>query len=203
MFFYIQTNKDWDYEEKFKYGVTNNPYQRENKIDQHSYRSNFIYIYKYELTEQYNLLISRNKYKNIDEIIKKYYKNKFNKHLHILLLLKEHLVNHNGGTEFIFKSGLELLKNIIIEHFPKIGIIINEIDHSEIQKINNYHNDLSYNDYSSSDDEINFNDNYIIITRNYQIDIINKVMEKLTVIKEKMDLELNEDVIKKKKVVKK
>jgi hypothetical protein len=31
----------------------------------------------------------------------------------------------------------------------------------------------------------------------------NKVMEKLTVIKEKMDLELNEDVIKKKKVVKK
>jgi len=179
MFFYIQTNKDWEYQEKFKYGVTNNPYQRENKIDQHSYRSNFIHIYKYELTEQYNLLISKNKYRNIDEIIKKYYKNKFNKHLPILLLLKNHLVNHNGGTEFIFKSGLELLKNIIIEHFPKIGIIINEIDHSEIQKINNYHYDLSYNDYSSSDDEIYFNDNYKIIPRNYQINIINQVMEKL------------------------
>ena len=50
----------------------------------------------------------------------------------------------------------------------------------------------------------NKNANSAFDVKGIQLKVIeNKVMEKLTVIKEKMDLELNEDVIKKKKVVKK
>jgi hypothetical protein len=50
----------------------------------------------------------------------------------------------------------------------------------------------------------NKNANSAFDVKGIQLKVVeNKVMEKLTVIKEKMDLELNEDVIKKKKVVKK
>lgn len=187
MYFYIQTNKDWDYERKYKYGVTANPYERVNKTDQHSYRSKFIKLYEYQLTDKYKSFISsitRSKFINIDDIIKKY--NKFNNYIPLLSSLSKHLIKHGGGTEFIYESGLELLKEIIINEFPKIGIIITVVDENDIQRINDLNNDYDSYDNSSDDDlsddyccniiHTNFI-SYDIKPRDYQIDIISQLIE--------------------------
>jgi len=70
MYFYIQDNKDWHYENKVKYGITND-YNARLKTDQHSYRCEYISLYKYEINETYKL-----DYKEIDNIISKQRNNK-------------------------------------------------------------------------------------------------------------------------------
>ena len=51
-FFYIQSNQDWIY--KYKYGITSNPNNRINS-DQHSYKTFYIKLFKYNLTDDYRL----------------------------------------------------------------------------------------------------------------------------------------------------
>jgi hypothetical protein len=48
-----------------------------------------------------------------------------------LFKIKEFLINHGGGTEFIRKDGIELLENILLNDFPKLGIIIRKIPKEE------------------------------------------------------------------------
>ena len=69
MFFYIQTNNDWNYENKFKYGITKNPKERLN-TDQHSYKT----LYKY--SPELGLLVSicqRNSFNQYISHLKPYY----------------------------------------------------------------------------------------------------------------------------------
>lgn len=63
MFLYIQSNNDWNHENKFKYGITQDPYDRLS-TDQHSYKTLYYSIYKYTITDKYKL-----KFKQVDKII--------------------------------------------------------------------------------------------------------------------------------------
>ena len=178
---YIQTNNDWDHENKFKYGITQDPYDRLN-TDQHSYKTLYKSIYEYTITDQYKL-----NFKQVDKIIsivgrqndyikklKNYYKNDFI----YLSQINKYLVNNSGGTEFIYKDGLEILEQILLIEFNILGIEIKKINIDELQIIND--------NISTSNNEINdFNFNFIInndneyVLRDYQKQIINKSVEQL------------------------
>ena len=68
-YFYIQSNKDWNDKDnnkiKFKYGITTDLYSR-LKTDQHSYRSIYTHLYKYQNSN------INSPYKEIDKIISKH-----------------------------------------------------------------------------------------------------------------------------------
>jgi len=135
MYFYIQDNKDWNYENKVKFGITEN-YNERLKTDQHSYKSEYISLFKYEIDyENYRI-----PYKEIDNIISKqkrdYVSNVIENEYPLikfeyLFKIKEFLINNGGGTEFIRKEGIELLEKILLEDFKKIGIIIRKIPKEE------------------------------------------------------------------------
>jgi len=134
MYFYIQDNKDWNYENKVKFGIADD-YKSRLKTDQHSYKSEFISLYSYEINEKYKL-----NYKEIDNIISKQRREDFKNfilniypsiHFDNLFKIKDFLINHGGGTEFINKDGIELLEKILLNDFEKLGIIIRKIPKEE------------------------------------------------------------------------
>jgi superfamily II DNA or RNA helicase len=178
-YFYIQSNKDWNYENKVKYGITSDPYSR-LKTDQHSHRSSYKYLFKYSFLENsYKLpfkeidkiisIISRNS-ENIQEL-RNYYKLEFK----YLSIINNYLVNDGGGTEFIYSNGIDILLEIIRKEFKIFGIIIQEVNFNEIEKINN----------SNKCEKINFNNLFkfnginknIFELRDYQKEIIEKGTE--------------------------
>jgi len=177
-FFYIQSNQDWIH--KYKYGITSNPKNRINS-DQHSYKTFYKKLFKYNLTDDYRL-----NYNQIDKIISIISRNKdyinqlieeFNFNFKNLIHIHKYLVNTGGGTEFIYKDGLELLELIIKEDFKILGINIQEID---VNDINNYI--VNYDcksDYKINKDLFKFKKEREIefIFRDYQIEIINKGFE--------------------------
>ncbi len=174
MFLYIQTNNDWNYENKCKYGITQNPLERLN-TDQHSYKTLYKSIYEYTITEQYKL-----NFKQVDKIISiigrniKYIdklKNKYKYEFVYLNEINKYLVNNNGGTEFIYNDGLEILEKILLIEFNILGIEIKKISVNDLQKINDNIKSSNNND----DFNFEFVDSYIL--RDYQIQIINKAIE--------------------------
>jgi superfamily II DNA or RNA helicase len=178
MFLYIQSNNDWNHENKFKYGITQDPYDRLN-TDQHSYKTLYHSIYEYTITDKYKL-----KFRQVDKIIsnigrnndyieklKNHYKHEFI-YLH---QINKHLVNNNGGTEFIYKDGLEILEQILLIEFNILGIEIKKINIDELQKINVSITSQTNNDFNS---DFIINDNEYKL-RDYQIEIINKSVEQL------------------------
>jgi hypothetical protein len=176
---YIQTNNDWDHENKFKYGITQDPYDRLN-TDQHSYKTLYKSIYEYTITDQYKL-----NFKQVDKIIsivgrqndyikklKNYYKNDFI----YLSQINKYLVNNDGGTEFIYKDGLEILEQILLIEFNILGIDIKKINIDELQKIND-NISISNNEINDFNFIINIDNEYIL--RDYQKQIIDKSVEQL------------------------
>ena len=171
MFLYIQTNIDWDYENKFKYGITQNLLERLN-TDQHSHKTFYNSIYEYNITNQYNINL-----KQIDKIISiisrnnnylTFLKNKFKDEFIFLSEIHKYLVNNDGGTEFIYKNGLEILEQILLIEFQILGIEIKKINIDDInEKIkNNNNNNIEF--------KLEFIDNNNFILRDYQINIINE-----------------------------
>jgi hypothetical protein len=188
---YIQTNNDWDHENKFKYGITQDPYERLN-TDQHSYKTLYKSIYEYTITEQYKL-----NFKQVDKIIsiigrkndyieqlKNHYKNDFI----YLSEINKYLVNNDGGTEFIYKDGLEILEQILLIEFNILGIKIKKINIDELQKINNNITSNNYDEINDFKFDINIDDNKLYL-RDYQTQIINKSIE-LLIKNKKIYLEL-------------
>jgi len=178
---YIQTNNDWDHENKFKYGITQDPYDRLN-TDQHSYKTLYKSIYEYTITDQYKL-----NFKQVDKIIsivgrqndyikklKNYYKNDFI----YLSQINKYLVNNSGGTEFIYKDGLEILEQILLIEFNILGIDIKKINIDELQKINN-NITISNNVINDFNFIINNDNDNEYVLRDYQKQIINKSVEQL------------------------
>lgn len=105
-YLYIQTNIDWNYENKFKYGYTENPKNR-IKSEQHSHKSSYIALYECIKTDKYfyeykefDKIISSLRCKS-DNDIKRYLlengiidlsiSNKF-------IEIKKYLINDGGGT---------------------------------------------------------------------------------------------------------
>jgi superfamily II DNA or RNA helicase len=199
MFLYIQTNNDWNYENKFKYGITQNPLERINS-DQHSYKTFYKSIYEYNITEKYIL-----NFKQVDKIISiigrninyiNKLKNKYNYDFIYLNEINKYLVNNDGGIEFIYNNGLEILEKILLIEFNILGIEIKKFNIDDLQKINN--NIKSYND--NCDFKLEFIDNQLHVhhhgsldhkynLRDYQIKIFNKSIE-LIVENNKLYLEL-------------
>lgn len=162
-YFYIMTNKDWEWFNAIKYGITNNPLERIAKIDQHITRNKFLHLYKYNKTCNYS-----GEYDDIDKIISNTCRNKEKcdkliKENNLVYLDKiiEFIINENGGKEFIKTDGIEILKLIINNDFIKLGIEIEEINPDELEKINNY------NKPKKED---------LILLRPYQTEIINYIL---------------------------
>jgi len=142
VFLYIQSNKDWDYENKYKYGISTNPNLRlTNSHDQHSHKSFYINIYECYITDNYKL------FKDIDKIISIAGKNKefinyiessYDISLNYLTNIHKYLVYDDGGIEFIYKDGLELLNNILIYEYPKLGVKVKKINKEDLSKFNTY-----------------------------------------------------------------
>ena len=184
-YLYIQTNKDWNYENKFKYGYTEDPKNR-TKSDQHSHKSYYLALYeciqtdnyKYYYTEYDNIISSlRGKSDNFIKqdliekgIICKSISNKF-------IEIKKYLINERGGgTEFIQSNeGIELLDDIFINVFNHIGINTRKLSKDEIDNINDF-NDKIYKDNDKNDIILIKKDNKIKL-RDYQIDIIQNGFE--------------------------
>lgn len=172
-YLYIQENKDWDIENKFKYGYTEDP---KNRLisEQHSHKSSFIalyecyetsnYIYEYK---EYDKIISSLRLKTFSQI--KQDELHHNIDLRKFIYIKDYLINDGGGTEFIYSNeGIELLDDIFINVFKDIGINIRKLTKDEINKINeiNKENELSSSIITNKISSIN------IILRDYQIEII-------------------------------
>lgn len=183
-YFYIKTNKDWDYENKVKYGVTNDLYYRLINNSEHStYRYNYLYVFEIkEIKSEYYNYFS---YQAIDKIFSIYCKSK-KIILPNLLEIKKYLINNEvgAGQEFINKDGLELLLSIIKNDFIKIGIIIEELNVDNINKIliNEYNKKKLMNEQENDDLELINNEqenNNLYKLRDYQIIIINYLYNSL------------------------
>jgi superfamily II DNA or RNA helicase len=190
MYLYIISNPDWIYENKYKYGFTNNINNRlNNSHEQHSYLSIYKYIYKIDITDKYILnyqeydkiisILSR----NIDNLyqLKLYYNYDFEN----LFNISKHLVNHNGSTEFIYESGLEIFEKVLFNDFKILGLNIEKIDNNDLLIINQ-NIEKEYNNKKTLvknnnlfNKNINIDNNNDFILRPYQYDIIKFSIEKL------------------------
>ncbi len=181
-YFYIKTNKDWNYENKVKYGVTNDLYTRLINNSEHStYRYNYLHVFEIkEIKPEYYNYFS---YKAIDKIFSIYCKNK-KFILPNLLEIKKYLIDNEvgAGQEFINKDGLELLLSIIKNDFIKIGIVIEELNIDNINKIliNEYDkkkliNEIENNELINNEQE----NNELYKPRDYQIIIIDYLYKSL------------------------
>jgi hypothetical protein len=179
-YLYIQTNKDWNPENKFKYGFTENPLNR-LRSEQHSYKSSYIALYECIETNNY---IYKDIYKEYDKIISRMHNTDDNdinheaieygiSNLYKLLEIKNYLIyNDGGGTEFIKSiEGIELLDDIFINIFKDIGINTRKLSKDEINDINNDKELQEIKDISIS------KKNNKILLRDYQIEIIKKGIE--------------------------
>ncbi len=143
-YIYDKTNPDWEYEHKFMGGFTENPIRRkEDGHSEHSHLSLYKTLYKVEKTDEYKLgkgYLDRiifdygrdpNKIKIAEDINQCELPN--------LRKIKKHLVENNGSDEFIYISGRDIFKKIILEDFPKLGIRTSELTKEEVEEINNKH----------------------------------------------------------------
>lgn len=182
-YIYILSNKDWLYENKYKYGYTTNPINRlNNSHEQHSYKSKYIKLYQFNIINQFFInkpldiifsIISRN-----NQFINSY-QNKYNCSLYLLKQLNQFLINHNGSTEFIHFNGLQLIDLIIKNEFKYFGIeLIKEFTQNELDDINN---SIINNSYQKYYNEINLDINNDIFIRPYQKYIIDKSIDELKI----------------------
>ena len=186
-FIYVKTNKDWDYEEKYKYGVTQDLYKRLNDFkESSSYKFNYAYIFKIIKLEP--IYFKKFNYKSIDKIFSILLRKNIEKLKDIpnLILIKKYLVDNdcNAGEEFIYKSGIDLFIKILLEDFKLIGVIIKQLDINEVKNINsiihyynyqitNHQNKNNNNNNDDVNDYVNDNDNKKeIIPFDYQEQIL-------------------------------
>ena len=175
-YLYIQENKDWNYDNKFKYGFTSNP---ANRIisEQHSYKSSYIALYKcietskylYEYKE-YDKIISSLNSKTDKDIIQESIE--YNIDLSKFIEIKDYLIDDGGGTEFIKSNeGIELLDYIFTNIYKDIGINVIKLSKYEINTINNEIKKLQLSSSQPLSQSLKSNK---IILRDYQLEIIKK-----------------------------
>ena len=176
-YLYIQENKDWNSNNKFKYGYTENPKQRIIS-EQHSHKSSFIALYECIETDKYKNYYKYEQYDKIISSLRDKDKSSINeKELEIdidlskFIEIKKYLINDGGGTEFIRSNeGIELLDYIFINVYKELGINTRKLSNDEINDINDFNNnDKHHND--DKDDKNNKKNNDIIL-RDYQFNII-------------------------------
>jgi len=195
-YIYILENKDWQYENKFKFGYTKNPLQRiKNSHEQHSYLSTYFALYSIERTTEYALRFTEYDkviYQSSPSQIEKY-KKKYKYPFVNLASISSHLVKNGGSSEFIYKEGLEALEQVVLEEFAILGLKATKVDvcdvNLEIKKYyDTYNKTLSDSSDSSDDDnEDTSSDTTVqeyyttykpsnIMLRNYQQELIEKII---------------------------
>lgn len=145
---YIKINKDWEHENKIKYGYVEGDKKKliqrlKASIEEHSELSEFEKIYEIEKTEEYKLpikqidkiisILSNNKEKIED--IEKYYDIK----LPLLKEIKKYLIESKTKktNEFLKRDGIKLLDKIIKTEFILLGLkLVKEYKKDEIIEIN-------------------------------------------------------------------
>ena len=172
-YFYIIQNNDWNHINAIKYGVTDEPISRINKCDQHPEKNEYLYLFKYIEMSDYS---QKGRFDKPDTIISTICRNieRRRKWIHKFNLthidkLSEFIIDKNGGREFINRLGLDYLRLLILEDFPKLGLEITEINPEEVQKINQ-ESKTNDSDNDHQDDKIILRDYQDIISKN----IINK-----------------------------
>ena len=139
---YIIGNPDWEHESKQKFGYTKHPTQRiHNSSEQHSYQSTYSSLYKILATANYQLPYTE--YDKLFSIVARDERllamvEELNEcHLPLLREMHTHLVQHNGSTEFMYKVGTDLFHRIVVEEFPKLGLLIEKVyTPAEITEVN-------------------------------------------------------------------
>jgi hypothetical protein len=184
-YFYIISNNDWNHIDAVKYGITYNPYERINKCDQHPIKNEYLFLFKLSKMNDY---LFQGFYNEPDKIIsivcrnierRNKWINKFN--LKYFDKITDYIINENGGTEFIKRLGIDYLKLIILEDFPKLGLEVSEISTTEINKINKETSDISslkLFDDISNDFSITPDITPDITLRPYQEDICKYILTK-------------------------
>jgi superfamily II DNA or RNA helicase len=137
---YLMTNPDWEHERKNKFGYTLDPRRRLcDSHEQHSYKSTYIALYAIEETPTYKLPIKQ--YDEIFSIVCRSpqlivkLERMYDCTLPCLRQLQQHLVEHGGSTEFILSSGIDIVRRVIAQEFPLIGLAVKEISAEKIQAI--------------------------------------------------------------------
>jgi superfamily II DNA or RNA helicase len=165
-YIYVKTNKDWDYEDKYKYGVTQDLYKRLNDFkESSSYKFNYAYIF--EIIKLEPIYFTKFNYKSIDKIFSVLLRNNIGKlkNIHDFIELRKHLVNNdtNAGEEFIYKSGINLFIKILLNDFKSIGVIIKQLDINDVININSiihyYNNQINKTNIHDIALDKNENDN--------------------------------------------
>ena len=200
---YLKSNEDWLHKQKYGYvyGDYSNLVKRlKDSSDEHSELSVFTNIYQFKKTENYHL-----RYKQIDKIFSIWANNeneinsvekKFDIKLPLLKSLNNYLVKSKSKltNEFIKSNGVSLLKRIIREEFPLLGLeLVKEFSRSELDKINTetreivnqyetdsieaYHDCDS--DYDTSSESSENKETYNWLERDYQKEIISYVIDYL------------------------
>lgn len=129
--FYIKYNNDS--KELYKFGITHNLVTR--LLDDRlyfSHRSEYIHVFELDILELYCLHIEP------DKIIGRHpeYIDKLNVQYNLkwLKTLSSFLTNHiGGGTELIYKNGLDTLLQFIKNDFPKLYIIPTKLSNEKSQ----------------------------------------------------------------------
>ena len=135
-YFYIKYNRDSP--DLYKFGVTRNLIQR--LFDDHSFfshRSEYVHVFELDILDLYNLHDEPDK---IISIIGRYpeYMDKLNLQYNLSYLkqLSTYLTSHiGGGTELIYKDGLETLLQFIRNDFPKLHIIPTELTVEKLKEL--------------------------------------------------------------------
>lgn len=141
MIFYILRNPDWGYETKHKFGVTDNLYNRLcSSHEQHSHLSYIIDAYDIQPSCEYDSYKQYDQFFSIvarDPCLLQQEEKQCRRDLHYLRQLNNHLVNHDGSTEFIYSSGISILQNVIEHEFQYIGLHVEKrFSQTELDEIN-------------------------------------------------------------------
>jgi superfamily II DNA or RNA helicase len=139
MFIYIKHNKDWSYENKFKYGYTTELIDRFfADFTYHSTLSKYIAIYEIDITDARQKIPD----KIFSEIARDYNKIRTCEitngcKLPYICNLKNHLVDGDAGREFVIESGVDIIDKIILHEFKYFNIkLIKKFNDEEIKTIN-------------------------------------------------------------------
>ena len=169
-YLYIQSNIAWLNNNEYKFGYCKNLKERlHDSHDQFSETKK--YIYAAEVSREG---FPENIY--IDTIF-----TEFNINFEPLNQIKKHLVNGNGGKEFIYESGLELFKDFVRNQLHNFKVkLIREVSLEELDEINNSKmdnsNDINTNELQKFIDSLNLEDfsNNIIQPHEIQKEVLDK-----------------------------
>ena len=138
---YDKENPDWEYENKFMGGWTEDFVRRkEDGHSEHSYLSQYKNLYEVTKKDDYKLgnilpdriIFTYGRSLQEIEILEEIYECE----LPYLRYIRQYLVEHDGSDEFIYNAGRDIYEKIILEDFPKLRLETRKLSSDEVNDIN-------------------------------------------------------------------